>query len=38
MSHGPNLSSTSGEPKLVAQEFFEIAASGDEVFLSESIE
>ncbi len=28
MSHGQNLSSTSGESEFVAQEFFEISASG----------
>jgi hypothetical protein len=27
MSHGQNLSSTSGEPEFVGQEFFEIPAS-----------
>jgi hypothetical protein len=28
ISHGQNLSSTSGEPEFVAQELFEIPASG----------
>jgi hypothetical protein len=48
MSPGQNLRSTSGEPELVAQEFFEIPASvcghklmeaevGGDLFLDESV-